>query len=257
MTNKRDQLTSFGSILPEAGERAVIVGFTGSGKTGFACWLMRRIPRSPIVIYDTKEENKFTRLPGSRVAFTWGQVLEQFDNPETDYIVFRPPVEDLVDPAALDDYLFRHYMELKGADAYVDEAYSFHNNARPGKGLVALLTRGRSRGISTIISTQRPTWLSRFVFTESQRFYIFRLLDKSDRKRLTDVIPGFIDLPEPVRHGFYYFRSGDDEVKAHRPIKLDPGIDTGYVDVAPPQDEQPASSDAANKPDAIRKLVWI
>lgn len=251
MANKHDQTKL--SILPEPGERGVICGFTGSGKTGFACWLMRRIPRTPIVIYDTKEEDKFLRLPGSRVANTFDEIHEHYENPEVDYIVFRPPIEDLTDPIALDTYLFRHYMELRGADAYVDEAYSFHNNGRPGRGIVALLTRGRSRGISTLLSTQRPTWVSRFVFTESQRFYIFRLMDKSDRKRLTDVIPDFIDLPNPPEHGFHYYRSGEEKAVTHNPVKLDPGIDTGYVDAAPPQ----AEPDEPDQPSPTRGLVWI
>lgn len=62
---------------------------------------------------------------------------------------------------------------------------------RAGSGLIALLTRGRSKGISVLMSTQRPAWLSRFCFTEAQKYYIYRLTDRRDSKVLGEYIRVF------------------------------------------------------------------
>lgn len=223
---------SRGSFLPEHGERALVVGQTGSGKTVFVIWMLYRIPTAPIIIYDTKEELKFNKLPNSKVVETVEQVKQAYADPDIDYIVVRPPVEILGDPEDLDAYLFYHYTHLRDSVAYIDEAYTFHNNGRPYKGLIALLSRGRSRGITTIISTQRPQGISRLCITEAQKAYIFRLQDRLDRKRISDVIPNFDDYPMPVKHGFYYFESGDDKATLFRPVKLDRQLDTGYTDSA-------------------------
>ena len=244
-------------FIPEAGERALIVGQTGSGKTAFATWLLIRIPTAPVIIYDTKEEAKFPKLPNSVVVHTLEQLKGEYENPEVDYIVFRPPVEMLAKPDELDDLLFYHYTHFRNSVAYIDEMYSFHNHGRAGKGLVALYTRGRSRGITTIGSTQRPVMVSRFAITEAQKIYAFRLGDKADRKRLGDVIPNFADLPLPPKHGFYFYESGEDAPELFKPIKLDPSLDTGYVDTAPENEENANDENTSVTDDAATKHVWI
>lgn len=244
-------------FIPEAGERALIVGQTGSGKTAFATWLLIRIPTAPVIIYDTKEEAKFPKLPNSVIVQSLGELKEQYDNPEVDYIVFRPPVEMLAHPDQLDDLLFYHYTHFKHSVAYIDEMYSFHNHGRAGRGLVALYTRGRSRGITTIGSTQRPVMVSRFAVTEAQKIYAFRLGDKADRKRLSDVIPNFADLPLPPKHGFYFYESGEDNPELFKPIKLDPSLDTGYVDASPETGESDNGEGESSDNELTTKHVWI
>lgn len=218
------------SIIPQKGEHALIVGQNGSGKTAFACWLLMRIPEAPIVIYDTKIEPKFTKLPNSKVITTMDEALKLKDDVTVDYIIVQPPVEFMREPKLLDDMLWYHFIHFQNCPAYVDEAYTFHVNGRAGQGLTALLTRGRSKGISTIISTQRPVLLSRFCITESKKVYIFRLSDRSDRKRLNDVVPDYADMEQPIKYGFYFFEVGMDNPVLFKPITLDKDFDTGYTD---------------------------
>lgn len=242
-----------GGLIPNIGERALIVGQTGSGKTAFALWLLIRVETAPVIIYDTKEESKFPKLPNSSICHTFEQVKEQYDNVEIDYIIFRPAIELLSKPLELDSLLMLHYQHFKHSVAYIDEAYSFHNAGRAGPGLVALLTRGRSRGITTIMSSQRPAMLSRFAITESQKLYVFRLADKQDRKRVGDIIPNFADMDLPAKHAFYYFESGQDYPELFKPIKLDPQFNTGYVDVALPDNEEGKEQLTEH----LAKHVWI
>lgn len=234
-------------FIPETGERAFIGGQTGSGKTAFAVHIMLRIPIAPIVIYDTKDEEKFLSLPNHRVVETMEQAALAYHDVTIDYIIIRPNVELLGKPELLDDMLFYHYMHFHHSVAYIDEAGMFHNGARAYKGLIALMSRGRSRGITTIASTQRPRGISRLLLTESQRFYVFRFADLDDRKRISDVIPDFAKEPLPPKHGFYYFQSGEDAPILFQPVKLDKQFDTGYVDV-PKVDSQPEGDDGEAPP---------
>lgn len=240
------------SFIPEEGERALIVGQTGSGKTAFAVWLMERIPRSPGVIYDTKEEPKFARLANSIIVHSQAECDAAVDDPRFDYIVFRPPVELQGDPEKLDNFLWHHYQRYHKVWAYIDEAGTFHRGGHPFKGLLALMARGRSRGITTLCSTQRPVSISRSLITEATKAYVFRLVDLQDRKRLGDVIPEFAKYPLPPKHAFYFFESGQDEPQLFEPVNLAKRYDTGYVD----RSDVPGGQSHTVEPNAPKHL-WI
>jgi hypothetical protein len=246
------------NLIPQKGERCLSVGQTGSGKTYLNLWLLLRIPFAPIIIYDTKDEPKFQKLPASVVVETMDQALEKVKDDTVDYIIVRPPASLMGEPEILDEMLWIHYNELKGIPAYIDEAYTFHKNAKAGRGLIALLTRGRSKGITTIISTQRPVLISRFCITEANKLYVLRLTDKQDRKRIDDMIPNYSDEENPPKHGFYFFEAGEtEEPILFKPIKLDRMFDTGYSDAS----DEEQSSTIGNNPEAIDKPpikhIWI
>jgi energy-coupling factor transporter ATP-binding protein EcfA2 len=197
------------NIAPEIGERALIVGQTGSGKTAFAAWLLPFLGHQFIVIYDTKIEPKFSQYENCSIVETPQEAKAEIkrlkNSREQCFIVVRPSSEISSDPELLDGMLTYHYNNLSNVACYIDEAYTFHKNGNAGAGLIALLTRGRSRKITTIISTQRPAWLSRFCISEAQKFYAFRLIDKRDAVRLGDVIPDFAKLKNPNKYWFHYF----------------------------------------------------
>lgn len=220
------------NIIPERGERALIVGRTGSGKTAFAIWLLQNIPDSPIIIYDTKIEPKFETLPHSIVVEDFADIHKIIDEAMHDYIIVRPGIHVLDNPEYLDGMLLWHYHHLQGFPAYIDEAYTFHSSSgRSGPGLVALLTRGRSKGITTIISSQRPVMISRMCITEAQKVYAFVLRDKKDRVRLDDIMEDFSKLPKPPKFHFFYLDLSDMETPIlMAPVKLDAKTETGYTD---------------------------
>jgi hypothetical protein len=246
------------NLIPEAGEHDVIVGQNGSGKTAFACWLLERVPIAPIIVYDTKDEPKFKKLPASVLVETMEEAHKHIENMSCDYIIVRPPVELMGEPKMLDDMLWYHYIHFKHCPAYIDEAYTFQTGqGRAGRGLLALLTRGRSRGIGTIISTQRPVRLDRACITEAKKVYVFRLTDTADKKRLDDVIPNFSKEPNPVKHGFYFFQSGMESPVEMKPIKLDGRYDTGYTDRVGEGDKDGSDNTTETAPHQLPKRVWI
>lgn len=223
------------NIVPERGERAFICGQTGSGKTAFAVWLLGYMPGT--LIYDTKEERKFSALPKSVRVATMDEArkaLRENKGGEAvyDFVILRPSVAETLDSEMLDTMLQYHYENLRGIGAYIDEVFMFHNGGRVGPGLMSLLTRGRSRGITLTMSAQRPAWLSRFCLTESQRFYVFRLVDRADRQRLGEIIPGLSRDEQPEKYHFQYFDFDQDGPAYFLPVPLDNPESHGYIDDA-------------------------
>lgn len=220
------------NIVPDRGERGFICGQTGSGKTAFAVWLLSYMPGT--LIYDTKEENKFKSLPNSIQVKTMEEAIKAFRDKKAawDFVIIRPSVVETLEPDILDAMLHVHYDQLRGIGAYIDEVFMFHNGGRVGAGLMSLLTRGRSRGITLTMSAQRPAWLSRFCLTESQRFYIFRLVDRADRTRLTEIIPNLSRDTQPDKYHFQYFDFDLESPVYFSPVPLDKTNSADYVDAS-------------------------
>lgn len=233
----RDETTfraSTVNIVPQRGERVLSVGQTGSGKTTFNIWLMHQIPDSPIFIYDTKHEPKFDAMPNSISISSFKQVDEILENAEHDYVIVRPPDAHLADWETLDKYLQYHYAHLQGYPAYIDELTTVHSTGgRPGPGLVNLLSRGRSKGITVLGSTQRPSYISPLCVTEAQKLYALKMNLKRDRKKIDDLVEDFSSLPIAKPHFFYYMDMASMEKPVlFSPVKLDEIKNSGYTDNA-------------------------
>jgi hypothetical protein len=249
-------------IIPGMGERVLICGQTGSGKTAFACWLLREIEPTPFVIYDTKLEPKFDALPNSKRVHTLDQAAEALDDIGIDYVIMTPPEAIMGDKKALDGLLYHHYRHWQGVGAYIDEVTSFNDNARADPGLLNMLSRGRSKGITCVMSTQRPAWLSRYCLTESQRFYMFAVTDSNDLKRFDAFLENYSKKPRLTvgEHKFYYKEIGKPgEPALFNPVPIDENSHSGYVDQVAstiPEGELGHSEPEAGASNS-RGLVWL
>lgn len=212
------------SIVPARGERALVCGQTGSGKTVAMCAIGEALGvDGRVVIIDTKIEPKYRSLPEARlirdIDEAWSRETrhERRNGPAT--MIWRPPIELAQDPEALDHALSLLYQRYRGP-IIIDELYPLHIGGRAGPGLTALLTRGRSRGITTVMGSQRPTWISRFCLTEAQHYWVYALVDRMDRKRLTEVIPEFPQDTIPPKYHFYFYSHARGDLQ--RPVMFSP-----------------------------------
>lgn len=208
-------------LFLEKGERGLLVGQTGSGKTQNAIYQLRNAPVFPVILFDTKIEDAFFGLPEDDDSIELIGSLADFEKyaklPKAkmaDYILVRPGIHELQDYDILDQYCACAYERFGACTVYFDELYNWHNRGIPVNHFVGLLTRGRSRGKSVLQSTQRPGWISRFCFTESQKFYIHKLIDSRDKKTLDSMIPDFSSLPNPGKYGFYFYDVGHMDTPA-------------------------------------------
>lgn len=245
------------NFVPQQGQRAFIVGQTGSGKTQFAVWLLERLSNSPVVIYDTKGEPKFDDMPRCRVVHSETALRSAVADPQTDYVVFRVPPETLADTDAMDDLLWAHFHELRGCDIYIDEVFNFSNNGRAKKGLIAMLAQGRSHGFTCIMAAQKPVWLSSFIISESQHYFIFYLQDKRDKVRMGEAVPNFEDCDDPPEHHFYYWAPRMPEPVLMSPVKLDKGSEKPYKPAVAASGAQDVGPDEESKPDQGTALSWL
>ena len=183
--------------LPGPTDRLVVVGRTGSGKTQAAVWhlSLADFDRIPWVIIDYKNDDLLNAI--GRAELIDYQVVP--DRPGI-YILKVLPGED----EELSDW-FRRVWEHEDIGVYVDEGYLI--DARD-KWFNACLTQGRSKHIPMIVLSQRPVWLSRFVFSEASFFQVFDLTHSKDMDKVREYIRDDdrhqLDKPLEDFHSFYY-----------------------------------------------------
>lgn len=221
----------------QPGEHGIILGQNGSGKSVMLLEQARRAPLGPVVVMDTKIDEGFTRLAEKESAeivsslAEYKRALKRKANKMPDYLIVRPPIEEVTDPEALDLYCQEAY-EKTHLYFLVDEAYQLHNNGRAYPGLIGLLTRGRSRKISVVLCSQRPKWLSIFCLTEVKHFYIFRLIDRGDRARIAELTPYNRDTIPPEYH-FYYYNIKSGEYILFAPLDIEQEADQNKLIIKP------------------------
>lgn len=184
--------------LPGPTDRTAIVGRTGSGKTVAALWHLSNsdIDERPWVVLNFKNDKLINRInPAERISFD-----ELPDDPGV-YILNITPGEI----NKLSDW-FRRVWEQEDIGILIDEGYMI--DARDDW-FNACLTQGRSKSISMIILSQRPVWLSRFVFSEATFFQVFDLTHDKDMDKVREYVRDDsgaeqLDRPLPPFHSFYY-----------------------------------------------------
>jgi hypothetical protein len=180
--------------FPGDTDRLSIVGATGSGKTmaGLFHLSRRNIDTKPWIVYDFKFDELINEIPHAQSLPLNAKLPEQ---PGV-YIV-RPRIgqDELVD-----EHMMRIW-EAEDIGVYVDEGYMVGNRSN---GFRALLTQGRTKHIPMIVNSQRPVYMDRFVFTESQYFQIFRLQHDDDIINAQKFIPYDISKRLPQFHSYYY-----------------------------------------------------
>ena len=210
------------------GQRGLLIGKTGSGKTQDALFQLTHTAVFPVIIFDTKIDDAFFSLADPENGFDlelcdsfakFDAVSKMTAKNRPDYILVRPSSSEVIDSEELDKYLQLAYAKFGSCFVYLDEVFHWHKGGKPLPGLMELLTRGRSRGKTVLMGNQRPVNISRSCFSESDLFYVHTLLDFRDKQTLDYVIPDFSSMPSPPRFHFYHFDStGDDPIKLFKPV---------------------------------------
>lgn len=205
-----------GMNFPDDTQRLVIVGTTGSGKTHAALWHLarRNYDQKPWVIYDWKRDEFINSIEG---AYDLDVRAPAPEHPGL-YIVHPIPEDD-------DDAVTVQMVDIWNKEdigVFVDEGYMVSSK---NHGFRKLLTQGRSKHIPMIIGTQRPVWMDKFVFTESEFKQVFRLQSDEDLKKMKEYIPQITALARlyPLagkdrRRWSYYYDGTEDRLLPLRPV---------------------------------------
>jgi hypothetical protein len=178
--------------LPGPTSQITIVGQNGSGKTVAALWhlSMGNFDRQPWIIFDYKNEEEINSIP-KREYLRVGTLPKRSGI----YIVQPEPGETQQVKEYLDMIRRRERIGI-----YIDEGYQIPDSDE----LRALLTQGRSKRIPRIILAQRPSWVSRFFFSEANFFQVYYLVDDEDHKRLQGFFRYDYRQELPRFHSWYY-----------------------------------------------------
>jgi hypothetical protein len=193
--------------FPGDTDRIVIVGTTGSGKTvaGMYHLSQRDLSSKVWIVYDFKRDELINSIKSAEHV-SLAQPLPE--RPGVYVVHPRPGNEDLVD-----DHMFRIW-ERQDIGVYVDEGYMIGNRS---PGFRALLTQGRTLHIPMIVLSQRPVFMDRFVFSESQYFQIFRLQHQDDIINTQKFVPYDLSKRLPRYHSYYY-NAVDDRLVVLSPV---------------------------------------
>jgi hypothetical protein len=99
-----------------------------------------------------------------------------------------------------------------------------------------LLIQGRSKHIPMIVCTQRPVFLDRFAFSESEFKQVFRLQDDDDWNTLRRYFPQIPALRKlyPLggksrKHWSYYYDGPEDQADVLRPVPDRKAIQSAFA----------------------------
>jgi hypothetical protein len=182
---------------PSTSQRTAVIGRTGSGKTRFGWWMLSRsaFDTIPIILIDYKREGLFQSVDRIR-EIGLNDVPKQ-----PGLYVIRPMVGD---DEAVEKWMWKVW-QRENVGLYIDEGYMLPQNPRGA--FTAILTQGRSKHIPVFCLSQRPSWLSRFVFSEADFFAVFQLSDADDQKTAQRYIKrDRVDLQVELQdyHSYWY-----------------------------------------------------
>jgi DNA helicase HerA-like ATPase len=202
--------------LPNLTQRLTVIGSTGSGKTRFGVWALSEsgFDKQPFVILDYKRDDLIEQVDRAREIG-----LNEVPKAPGLYVLRPTPV---VHDEHVENWLWKVW--AKGhVGLYADEAYMLPKGS---PAFNAILTQGRSKRIPVTTLTQRPSWVSRFVFSEANHYAIFNLSDGDDVKTTQRFVPkqhGSLEEPLPRFHSRYFDRDAN-ELHILKPVPSDDDI---------------------------------
>lgn len=200
------------------GKRCVAAGRTGSGKSTLAKWLLQVSP-GHWVILNPKNTRAYDSLPDS-VDIDGIDISKIKKAIEDHRFVVVTPKSNQLSPEVLDLFINWIHSEYTNIGLCIDELYAVHKNGVAGEGLVGLLTRGRELKQSFFGLTQRPAWLSKFLFSEADYIIGMSLNLESDRKRMYEFTGRRSFLEKIPEHEWLWYDVAKDHMRAFNPVPI-------------------------------------
>lgn len=204
------------------GKRAIIAGRTGSGKSTLAKWMLQVSPGYWVII-NPKNTRAYDTLPDSNNVDGIDIPKIKKSIEEHRFTIITPKANQL-SPDTLDLLIQWLITEYTNIGISIDELYAVHKNGQAGEGLIGLLTRGRELKQSFLGLTQRPAWLSKFLFSESDYIGGMSLNLEDDRKRMFAFTGKKAFLEKLPEQDWLWYEVGTDNLRAFNPVPLDKRI---------------------------------
>ena len=182
----------------EKGQRGIIIGRTGTGKTHLAKFLIPT--EEPIALFDPKRELDYK---DNRVKIYHSLTAIKVRQP--DRFMYRPSEDDVDNLRMYSDVLKWCYAHPPRF-VYLDDMVGILDQRRYPRYLQIAYQMGRQRNVQCLACTQRPAFVPGFLMSESSKFYVFHLHYPSDVKKVQEMVPGYEpDLLLDNPHAFFYY----------------------------------------------------
>lgn len=180
---------------PPINSRAVFIGQTGSGKTTLARSALCSIPAYRfVVVYDVKGQMKAADWPGFKLVTSFEKLREAAELKSNgrwvfEKLIYQPNIYEVPDDSDLEaaDRFFKWIYYRTNTVLYVDEVYGVTTGRKIPFHFKAILTRGRERGITCLMATQRPAEIPQFILSEAENYYVFQLQMPQDKERIRKI----------------------------------------------------------------------
>lgn len=199
------------------GQRATVAGRTGSGKSTLARWLLMRSPGHWLIL-NPKHTSAYKSLPDAETIRGFDMKKIERSLGEHRFTIINPSSAQST-PEVMDAFVEYMHNEYKNIGLCVDELYSLHmGNAKAGAGLTGWLTRGRELKQSFLGLTQRPAWISKFLFSESDYIGGMALALDEDRKRMYQLTGHYEYQDKLPPRKWLWYTAEDDSLKLFGPV---------------------------------------
>jgi energy-coupling factor transporter ATP-binding protein EcfA2 len=182
------------NLKPSTGEHGVFIGKTGTGKSELA---KRLLPKNKIAIIDPKQEFDFDS--SIKVYDKAKNIIR--DKPTR--FIFRPHAENLSNLSEY-DVVYEWLYNRGDVTVYTDELAAFTTSLCYPHYLKVCYQLGRSKRITMLGSTQRPSSIPIVTLSECTHFYAFRVTMPQDIKKTSSFVPGYNVQEFQDQHEFFY-----------------------------------------------------
>lgn len=179
------------------GEHVTCVGPTGCGKTTLVRAILPR--RKYVTIAVTKKKD-----PSLDEFKKEGYIdrAEFYDTGEINPKILLKPRMDRLEDRYKQAEVFHNWLEsiykAGGWTAYLDELRYITRTLGLQPIMETLYLQGRALKVTVVGATQRPAWVPREAFSEPTHFFLWRVTDKQDTKRLSE-ISGRVNVRQLVK----------------------------------------------------------
>lgn len=220
--------------FPGPEDHVAVIGRNGSGKTVGGMWLLsgRDFDAQPCLIINSKGDSLIDEISEIKGV----QTIDIGATPGEKGLYIVNPLPSQQEEL---NQLFKRCWEKENLTIFVDEGYSIQND----EWFNACLTQGRSKHVNLIVLSQRPAWISKYVFSECNFIMLFNLQIKDDRKKVSEFVPVDKNYRLPP-YCSYWYNVKDNLLLEFAPVPNSAAIVSTFRSKFPPEQEQEPEAEA-------------